>query len=128
MDRRGFLKGLAAVGVTVATSPALAGLMNAREGEKVLSYGWDEAGNGWFRVWKTWAVDKSNGYSVDFGPVGMTFDENSRAKLAFNPQLENSRPKGGEETMTFSCYVKAGDGANPIDHLSDIRVTGASDG
>ena len=116
MNRREFFKGLTAAAGTVAVaSSAVAALDVANVSIKndIVDYGYSDAGNGWYRVWKSWKGDYNqmlkDGFTLDFGE-GLQLTPHSMA------QLEQSGP----ERMSFSCYVKA----NPETVLDSVEIIG----
>lgn len=100
MNRRDFIKSLAAAAGSVAfADSALAAVDQSTDLSNVVSFGYEEAGNGWYRIWKTVRGDMSKGFSLHFGEQGLKLDEYNFAQMS----------QTGKDVMTFSCYVKGQD-------------------
>ena len=93
MNRRRFLASLAAsASSTIFASSALA-TINPQP--NTIDIGWEDNGDGWYRVWKPSSGTLTN-FSIDFGEEGLRLDADSRATVH----------QETEDTITFSCWVR----------------------
>ena len=108
MDRRSFLKGLAAAtGCASFASMAFAHLTQAASESNVIGYGYENAGNGFYRIWKTVRGDMNAGLSLSFGKDGLHVTPESRAMLS----------QTSDNEVTFSCYIKSPDVEPTLDRI-----------
>jgi hypothetical protein len=106
MDRRSFLKGLAAAtGSSLFASTAIARLAPVPSEGNVIGYGYENAGNGFYRIWKTVRGNMNAGLSLSFGKDGLHVTPESRAMLS----------QTSDDEVTFSCYIKSPDVEPTID-------------
>ena len=116
MNRRDFIKTLtAAAGSATFASTALAATDHFADNLNVVYCGYEEAGNGWYRIWKTVRGNMSKGFNLDFGKHGLHITEENKACLS---QID-------DDLMTFSCYIK---GPNVKPTLSKIEMWGEDKG
>ena len=99
MNRRDFLKSLAAAAGSAAFAQSALAAIPAPAESNVVGYGWDAAGNGWYRIWKIVRGNMSNGFSLSFGDEGLHLTPESRAKVQ----------QSTVDEIMFSCYVKGPD-------------------
>ncbi len=96
MNRRDFLKSLAAAAGSAAFAQSALAAIPAPAESNVVGYGWEAAGNGWYRIWQTVRGNMSDGFSLSFGDEGLHLTPESRS------QVQQSEV----DEITFSCYVK----------------------
>jgi hypothetical protein len=107
MNRREFLKTLgAAAGSAAFASTALAAIPD-QAGAEVIDHGWEAAGNGGYRIWKTFRGNMQGGFLLDFGEGGLKITPDSHAHLTQDE---------GEE-FVFSCFIKGPDAHKAVQNV-----------
>jgi hypothetical protein len=117
MNRREFLKTLgAAAGSAAFANTALASIPD-QAGAEVIGHGWEAAGNGWYRVWKTFRGNMHGGFSLDFGEEGLKITPDSHAHLT----------QDEDEEVTFSCFIKGPDAHKAIQNVEFLNEAKGND-
>ena len=113
MNRRGFLQGLIASGIAAPIASKLSYAFASEEGAKscisnllsvngeVLSFGAQEEGDGWYKIYKTFVQDPKVSSLIKVGDIGSK-DYYVGYTTFSNPQVETD----DNQTYTASAYVK----------------------